>query len=675
MRKISIIFPMAGLGSRFGYTFKPFLLATDETFIELAKKPFERLIHYGFTPEYYFIVRESQEKDFNVSQRLHELFPNDIIHCLTIGNTNGPLQTLQAAIQKYKLTGESFVCDCDHAICIDPLIQNFNLLKTYDVLIPTWNITTNEYLNWGKVKLSDTGEILDFCEKETIDGYLKGLIGCYLFYNINDLLNYSSSNENISDVLKCMLLQNKPLKIISITKAEFFGTPSALELYRFKRAQQYTLFIDIDGTLIHQTERTILPGAFDKINEWQACGHRIILTTARRDEHMTEIINILSNNYIYYDDIINNLPPGPRYVINDRKPYLPYYSMAQGIILDRNKGLLDITLHADTPRIVKILEGASFAQVYLVEDKKHKFIRKYISKSPELNMHVDILKRQCDDLKRLNFYKKDLCPTVLNEYESPSEYYYDMEYLDEFHKLSEFSSDIIYRVLPFILDDLDENVYCYRRRITHDKRYEWLENYMKEKILPKFPILTALDPIIHSFFEQKIIKLNDKHYKPIPEYLNKIMSYQKVFPELAPEFVCPIHGDLTLENILYHPKNGSYRLIDPSGSRYMDAIEMDTAKLFQSLICDYVSWMNKEDLVTVLSENEFIIDDMYLIDKYHMVKHIYSPIEYQKGLFYMSTYFIRMVPFMYHKSKQHALFVLLLATFHLDSINYNYKPL
>jgi len=34
-----------------------------------------------------------------------------------------------------------------------------------------------------------------------------------------------------------------------------------------------------------------------------------------------------------------------------------------------------------------------------------------------------------------------------------------------------------------------------------------------------------------------------------------------------------------------------------------------------------------------------------------------------------------MVPFMYHKSKQHALFVLLLATFHLDSINYNYKPL
>ena len=668
MRKISVIFPMAGLGSRFGYTFKPFLLATDETFIELAKKPFERLIHYGFTPEYYFIVRESQEEEFQVSQRLQELFPKDSIHCLTIGNTDGPLQTLQAAIHKYHLSGESFVCDCDHAICIDPLIQFLNLSNNYDVLIPTWDITKEEYSNWGKVKLSSSGQILDFCEKETIDGYLKGLIGCYVFSNIRNLLNYPSSKENISDALRCMLLQNKSLKIISIHKAEFFGTPSALEQFRFKRAQQYTIFIDIDGTLIHQTERTILPGAFDKINEWQSNGHRIILTTARRQKHMQQIINILTNNYIYYDDIIHDLPPGPRYVINDRKPYLPYYSMAQGIILDRNKGILDITLHTDTPRIIKILEGASFAQVYLVEDTVRKFVRKYISKSPELNMHVDILKRQCDDLKRLNFYKKDLCPIVLNEYESPSEYYYDMEYLDEFHKLSEFSSDIIYRVIPFILADLDENVYCYQKEIAQEKRYEWLDNYMNEKVLPKFSIITALDPIIKNFFEQKIIQLNNKHYRPITEYLNKIMNYQKKNPEFAPEYICPIHGDLTLENILYHPKNGSYRLIDPSGSRYMDAVEMDTAKLFQSLICDYVSWMDKTDLIDMISDNEFKIDDIYLMDKYHMVKHIYSLIEYQKGLFYMSTYFIRMVPFMYHKSKQHAIFVLLLATYHLDSI-------
>ena len=36
MKSLSIIFPMAGNGMRFGGTFKPFLDATEKKFIELA---------------------------------------------------------------------------------------------------------------------------------------------------------------------------------------------------------------------------------------------------------------------------------------------------------------------------------------------------------------------------------------------------------------------------------------------------------------------------------------------------------------------------------------------------------------------------------------------------------------------------------------------------------------
>ena len=37
---LSVIFPMAGDGQRFGCGFKPFLDATEKKFIELAKEPF-----------------------------------------------------------------------------------------------------------------------------------------------------------------------------------------------------------------------------------------------------------------------------------------------------------------------------------------------------------------------------------------------------------------------------------------------------------------------------------------------------------------------------------------------------------------------------------------------------------------------------------------------------------
>lgn len=69
-----VIFPMAGEGSRFGYKFKPFIKATDMTFIELAKSPFDFL-----KPTYVFVFRDEQERHSFVSQTLLKLFPNDYI--------------------------------------------------------------------------------------------------------------------------------------------------------------------------------------------------------------------------------------------------------------------------------------------------------------------------------------------------------------------------------------------------------------------------------------------------------------------------------------------------------------------------------------------------------------------------------------------------------------------
>lgn len=636
---MNILFPIAGLGSRFGYVFKPFLLATEDTFIQLAKKPFDVLPNKQF----YFIFREQQEYDFNVSKRLYALFPNDIINICIIGDTDGPLQTLQQAIQKYNIKGPSFVCDCDHSINITPMVEQLNKLDNFDVFIPTWEIEPAEYKNWGKIVLDHQRKIVTFCEKEFIEGEkVKGLLGCYLFKSIELLLEYPYY-ENISDVLKLMHQEHKHLNIIDITEAEFFGTPESLTQFRFNRAKQYTLFIDIEGTLIHQTTKEILPGTLEKLTHWKKQGHSIVLTTATNQER----INILLEKYkLPYDSILYDLTPGPRYIINDAKPYIPYYAMAEGIPIPRNKGIQDIYLPNQIPMIKHIFEGASMTPVYLLSNN---IVRKVAEGS-----QIPILKRQCEDMKRFYFYNPTLCPMVLHEHSTPYQYYYDMEYLEDYKPLSHFNNTIIHTTLSTVLKDLHKYIYCFKKELEPIEKIAWMKQFYKEKLIPKYNLLLSYDEIY----------INHKPYKCVKYYLEKLD-----IEKFTPDYICPIHGDLTLENIMYHKNENSYKLIDPAGSRYMDAIEMDIGKLLQSLLCNYHDWKNEQNLVTQLDGNSFIIPDIYLQDKYDQLSTLFDYPLYKKGIFYMATYFIRMIPFMENQSKDMALFIQLLAIHWLSTCN------
>jgi len=113
-----------------------------------------------------------------------------------------------------------------------------------------------------------------------------------------------------------------------------------------------TLFIDIDGTLIkHQgnmskmflNEMEILPGVLDKLNEWDAMGYKIILTTGRKEcvRKITE--EQLLKNGIFYDQLIMGLPRGERILINDIKPGNDM-TVASAIEINRDEGLKNVII-------------------------------------------------------------------------------------------------------------------------------------------------------------------------------------------------------------------------------------------------------------------------------------------------------------------------------------------
>lgn len=659
--KINIIFPMAGDGVRFGgKEFKPFLFATEELFIELAKEPFNKLKNI-YDIEFYFIFRKDQEVFFQVSNKLKELFNNDKINCCILeSKTKGPIDTISQAIEQYNIKGSTFICDCDHTIDIKPMIEYLD----NEIIVPIYNIKEDDSKNWGKVIIYS--DKYTFCEKEYIpfseDYKVKGLIGCYYFKNIEILKDYSGY-ENMSDILNNF----KDIKFIEIKNANFFGTPELLNNYRYILASQKTFLIDFDGTIgyldnkISYNDVKILDGALKKLEEWKKENHKIIITTSRKGNKLEEFKNLLSMNNIPYDKIITDLTSGPRILINDKKPYNELHEMAIAYEVERNIGIKDINI-CITPKILKILKGGSFANTYLIEENSKKIVRKYIKKTKELYIHYETLKRQYEDVKRFEYYSSNLVPKIFNSYENNNSFYYDMEYLEGYEELSKYNPIIIKEILPKVINRLNEDIYCYSKKIDGKK---WFQSFLEEKILAKYNLIENTDTIFYNILNNEMI-INSIKINSLKTLIQNIDI--TLFDILL---VSPIHGDLSLENILYNEKINEFRLIDTSGSRYVDVKEMDYAKILQSLITKYETWDMKDKLVDI-NEDNYKLNKEYLDLKIENYNFIFNNnfISYKRAIIFLACYLIRMFPFLLKKSKEHAILGLLLSCFYLHKINY-----
>lgn len=113
-----------------------------------------------------------------------------------------------------------------------------------------------------------------------------------------------------------------------------------------------TIFLDIDGTLVkHKNslskvlleEPEILPGVIDKINQWDADGHIIILTTGRKESMRRITEEQLQKLGIFYSQLVMGLTRGERIIINDKKPTIDMKT-ASAIEVNRNEGLINIEI-------------------------------------------------------------------------------------------------------------------------------------------------------------------------------------------------------------------------------------------------------------------------------------------------------------------------------------------
>lgn len=684
-KQFNVIIPMAGQSSRFDYSFKPFLYLDNRVFIEHVLDSFKKVN----VRKYYFIIRQEQEDQNKVAETLKKrLFPHiaDKIEILIIDEqTDGPFQTVKMALGRINTVSDIIICDCDHYVDTRPIIKLANNTLS-DVIVPTWSINLEEHANWGKVLIqSATGKIINFYEKEIIEcaehEEVKGIIGCY-YLNCSSLITGCKTNPaHFSDFLKHNH-KTLTINIANILKAYFFGDPKMAKKAIEDRRKKETIICDVDGVLLKHKpcsndlvhENVVLGDAVQKIKQWRAKDKFVVLSTARPERTRESFIAMLNALEIEYDRLVMGLNPGPRYLINDIKPSNPLVRQSLSVNLDRDFGINEVALNESEKydlKIVKHFKGNSFSKTALMKNNNQYFVRKYILKTEEAFDHYKKLRRQLDDLQRFYYYNESLTPKILNFEDNDHAFYFDIEYLENYSQLDHFEPATALKILERVIEKLNDNVYCFKKQNSGP---QFIDNFFDTKIYPKLELFEQECDTMHYLINQKEVTINNKKYLGLRNVLDKLNIYN-----FNTEYLSPIHGDLTLENILYNDNFKDFKLIDLDGSRYVDTFYFDLGKIFQSIVSNYKDWNSIENVVFNSDPKnlECIGDYFSCNDKYY--KNIctqYAKISgvddwrrvFRKGIFYMSMYFIRFIPFRRQINLGHGIFAMIMAVVWLNYI-------
>lgn len=666
-KKLSLIFPMAGAGSRFGYAFKPFLEVGDKgNFIELAFKPFIK--HLEKIDKVIFIFLSEQEEKYDVSNNLKKIFKGiDYEICLLKKMTSGPAETIRLALKQKKIIGRVIICDCDHTLNVD---QFFQEIDNYDCVLPVWSLKNEKIKSWSIVSVNENSQVTGIAEKKIPPsiGQFYGVIGCYYLKNSGFLVN--QEYRNISDCIKDLIKSKLNIKAVKINEASFFGDPNYLKKTINKLSSAGTIFCDLDGTLIEHEDSPsnfgikILRGVYKTLKAWKDKNYYIVLTTARNSINKKYLESQLAKNNIIYDELLMDLSSGTRIIINDRKPSNILVPSAVAYEVERNEGIQNLEIDIPNVKIIQRMKGGSFADTLLIQENKNKYIRKVASKRFDLELGYFRLKKQYNQLQRFAYFHESLVPKLIKEKENSYEYFFDMAYLADYKLLSECEEELVLKSLNYLLNIMKNKIYIQSAKLSQQNT--WLEQHLNNKIFNKLKI-DQYDGLLNEIIKRDEIIINSKIYKNINITLETI--FKRYGNILSPKYLCPIHGDLTFENILCKEDFGlDVKLIDMDGAEYLDAIELDMGKMFQSILTKYEIWSNLNTKLVQYTKDGFVVklfhdfeDISNYIDIWHNLIKSEKSLLSAKAYFYTSLHLIRMIRFRLKISEDQAIYALLLS--------------
>jgi hypothetical protein len=247
-------------------------------------------------------------------------------------------------------------------------------------------------------------------------------------------------------------------------------------------------------------------------------------------------------------------------------------------------------------------------------------------------------------------------PKVFESVETPQSFSYEMRFYGDsmplvtwIHQHSqEEAEQLLLQILKFVHCD----IHRHEQKVTSR---ETLERYLLEKVEHK--LLACAEDIdgIRSVLEEEEIWINGEPCLNLFRVLSEIRSNDAVMKELSTYVKSPVHGDLTVENILVTP-DGDFLLLDPNNENWLSSPLVDYAKLYQSLHSGY-EFM--EQTLDVFCEGNRLQFEPRCSPRYsHLFQVVrqqlsqwLSPMHLTQILFHEAVHFARMLPYKARSSR------------------------
>ncbi len=177
---------------------------------------------------------------------------------------------------------------------------------------------------------------------------------------------------------------------------------------------------------------------------------------------------------------------------------------------------------------------------------------------------------------------------IIGQIENAAGFCYDMEYdpqaMDFFTYAHSTSADDAWAVLAAVLADLDEKLHAPTRRPANEAN---IRRYIDEKITANVERIAA-SPLFDEARRFESLEINGRVCPGLGAYMTRLADTEALAAIFAGDEEAAVHGDLTIENIVYAPgRPGRYYLIDPNPENIHNTPFIDYAKLLQSLHYGY----------------------------------------------------------------------------------------
>ncbi len=291
-----------------------------------------------------------------------------------------------------------------------------------------------------------------------------------------------------------------------------------------------------------------------------------------------------------YLSLLPQLNPEERLVFLDK-----YFS-------DKNRDYINNYLKINHGiSVIRDYSAGSNATTMLCVDKRGTFFRKYAfgPDGEKLAQQVKWIEEETGKLPLPEILKSDV-----NEFYC----YYDMPYLSNAVGLFEFAHSnpvaASVSVLKHVFDTLEKSLY---NGPGEKASAETVEKYVDSKVTKNLDKIRNARKL-KAICDYDTIVINGREYKNLPHFLKYLEKgyLTKVFAE---DRITPIHGDLTVENIVC-VRDGAYEngfyLIDPNTGNVLDSPNLDYGKMLQSLHGGYEFLMSVKNVTVEENRIDFM---------------------------------------------------------------------